>query len=150
MKQDASGLPVDVVFEVRDRCLCLATQRAARKLARRFDIAFRPLGLTHGQFSMMVALNAKRPWSMMELASFLGMDRTTLTAGVATLARRKLVKRVVDPEDQRSKQVFLTPAGQKLIAQAVPIWRAEHAKLDREITMPVADQARASMMRLSA
>ena len=39
--------------EMRDHCLCLHAQRAARALARRFDAAFRPLGLTSGQFSLL-------------------------------------------------------------------------------------------------
>src|SRR4051812_44720797 len=57
--------PVDIPFEttllVRDTCLCLHVQRAARALARRFDEALRPLGLTNGQFSLMMSLNRPEP-----------------------------------------------------------------------------------------
>lgn len=148
MKADASALSPAVVFEVRDRCLCLVTQRAARKLARRFDIAFRPLGMTHGQFSLMVALGAPRAWNMTDLAGFLGMDRTTLTAAVTTLARRKLVKSVPDEEDQRSKRVLLTASGRALIAKAVPVWRAEHKRLEAEL--PDAEAARRALLELAA
>ena len=51
----------DVTYEmtrmVRDTCLCLHMQRAARALARRFDEALRPVGLTNGQFSLLMSLN---------------------------------------------------------------------------------------------
>jgi len=150
MKQDASALPVETVFEVRDRCLCLISQRAARKVARRFDIAFRPLGITNGQFSLMVALAAPKAWNMTQLADFLGMDRTTLTAAVATLKRRKLVKLITSEEDQRAKRVLLTPSGQKLTTLAVPVWRAEHERLDQELTTEGAAQVRSALLLLAA
>jgi len=86
----------DVSFEttlfVRDTCLCLHLQRAARALARRFDDALRPLGMTSGQFSMMVALNRPVPPSIGSVASLLSMDRTTLTAALKPLQRRELVR----------------------------------------------------------
>jgi hypothetical protein len=44
---------------VRDSCLCLHVQRAARALARRFDEALRPVQLTNGQFSLLMSLNRK-------------------------------------------------------------------------------------------
>jgi len=46
---------------VRDTCLCLHLQRAARAVARRFDEALRPLGLTSGQFSLLMSLNRPEP-----------------------------------------------------------------------------------------
>ena len=71
--------PVDVPFEttllVRDACLCLHTQRAARALARRFDQALRPVGLTSGQFSLLMSLNRPEPPLMAPVASLLAMDR---------------------------------------------------------------------------
>ena len=53
------------VLEVRDACLCLHARRAARALARRFDEAFRPIGITNGQFSLLASLN--RPGSAKSL-----------------------------------------------------------------------------------
>jgi hypothetical protein len=73
---------IDVPFSktilVRDTCLCLHVQRAARALARRFDEALRPVGLTNGQFSLLMSLNRPAPPAMGSVASLLAMDRTTL------------------------------------------------------------------------
>src|SRR3984957_6096890 len=107
--------PVDIPFEttllVRDTCLCLHVQRAARALARRFDVALRPVGLTNGQFSLMMSLNRPSPPGMGSVASLLAMDRTTLTAALKPLERRGLVEVIADPADRRSRLMKLTPAG---------------------------------------
>ncbi len=54
-------LPYETTLHVRDNCLCLHVQRAARALARRFDEALRPVGITNGQFSLLMSLNRPRP-----------------------------------------------------------------------------------------
>ena len=130
--------PADVPFEttllVRDTCLCLHVQRAARALARRFDGALQPLGLTNGQFSLMMSLNRPQPPSIGAVASLLAMDRTTLTAALKPLQRRGLVEVLVGSRDKRSRLLKLTPAGRALLATAVPIWQQTHAQLERRLS----------------
>src|SRR5215813_1744925 len=97
----------DIARSVAEACLCLHVQRAARALARHFDDVFRPLDLTSGQFSLMMALN--RPASTIgDTASFLAMDRTTLTAALKALERRRLVTVKPDIDDKRIKRLELT------------------------------------------
>jgi DNA-binding MarR family transcriptional regulator len=126
--------PIDVPFSttllVRDTCLCLHVQRAARALARRFDEALRPVGLTNGQFSLLMSLNRPVPPAMGSVASLLAMDRTTLTAALKPLERRGLIEIAGDPADRRSRLLKLTPAGRVVLASAVPIWEATHAAID--------------------
>ena len=54
---DCAELSYEVTREVREACICLHLQQAARAVARRFDAALRPLGLTNGQFSLLMSLN---------------------------------------------------------------------------------------------
>jgi DNA-binding MarR family transcriptional regulator len=124
-------VPFATTASVRDHCLCLHTQRAARALARRFDRVLSPLGLTNGQFSLMMALNRPEPVGMGPVAALLGMDRTTLTAALKSLERRGLVATASHPDDRRSRLLSLTPQGHALLAQAVPIWQETHAEVDR-------------------
>jgi len=105
-------------------------QRAARALARRFDDALRPIGLTNGQFSLLMSLNRPEPPDMGSVASLLGMDRTTLTAAVKPLERRGLLKIKVDPVDRRSRIMTLTQKGRRLLARAVPLWRRTHVAVE--------------------
>src|SRR5690606_6624278 len=105
----AGGIPFETTLYVRDHCLCLAAQRAARGLARHFDAALRPLGLTSGQFSLLMALNRPQPPSVGAVAALLAMDRTTLTANLKPLAKRGLVATTIDPSDRRGRLLHLTP-----------------------------------------
>jgi DNA-binding MarR family transcriptional regulator len=131
-------IPLATTLEVRDACLCMHVQRAARALARRFDEAFRPLRLTNGQFSLLMSLNRPEPAPMGRVAKFLAMDRTTLTAALKPLVRRKLIRIIPDPKDARARRVQLTPSGKKLLARALPIWRAHHGALEKDLSRPVA------------
>ena len=145
----AGKVPFETTRFVRDACLCLHLQRAARALARRFDDAFRPLGLTSGQYSMMMALNRPEPPSIGQVASVLAMDRTTLTAALKPLQRRALVAVTVDADDRRSRRLKLTPAGRALLARAVPVWRRTHAEIDRLLPRAGADRLRRDLRALT-
>ena len=127
------GLPFAVTHQVRDTCICLHVQRAARAVARRFDEAMRPVGLTNGQFSLLMSLNRPAAARMGEVAEVLAMDRTTLTAALKPLERRGLVTIAIDESDKRSRRLALTPAGRKKLRAALPIWKREHALIDKEV-----------------
>ncbi|MGV2978692.1 MarR family winged helix-turn-helix transcriptional regulator [Camelimonas sp. ID_303_24] len=118
---------------VRDACLCLHIQRAARVLARRFDEAFRPFNLTNGQFSLLMALNRPEPPTIGAVATVLASDRTTLTAALKPLERRGLVTAQPDAKDKRSRRLQLTPAGRALLGEALPVWKSEHAALEARL-----------------
>src|SRR5215472_2580191 len=142
-------LPFAVTHKVRDTCLCLHLQRAARALARRFDEALRPFGLTSGQYSMMMSLNQREPPSIGSIASLLSVDRTTLTAALKPLQRRGLVAVTVDANDRRSRRLKLTPAGRALLASAVPVWRRTHAKIESLVPRAGADRLRRDLRVLT-
>ena len=139
--------PYAITLEVRDACLCLHVQRAARALARVFDEAFRPLELTHGQFSLLMSLNRPAPPGMGEVAQVLAMDRTTLTANLKPLERRGLVEVTVDETDRRGRRLHLTADGRRLLAAAYPIWKRAHAEVERVVSDP--DRLRADLIALS-
>jgi DNA-binding MarR family transcriptional regulator len=123
-------LPFEFTHHVRDKCLCLHVQQAARTLARRFDDALRVVGLTNGQFSLLISLNRAEPPTIGGVSALLAMDRTTLTANLKPLERRRLVKVTVDPDDKRSRRLALTPAGRVLLAKAAPLWTRAHAETE--------------------
>lgn len=144
-----SAVPFETTLLVRDTCLCLHVQRAARALARQFDDLLRPLGLTHGQFSLMMALNRPVPASLGSVANLLAMDRTTLTAALKPLDRRGLVAIVPDPKDGRGRLLALTPEGSALLAEAVPIWQRAHAAIEGRLSDSDPDRLRASLRALA-
>ncbi len=146
---NAEALSFETTLLVRDTCLCLHLQRAARAVGRRFDEALRPLALTNGQFSLMMSLNRPEPPTIGQVAALLAMDRTTLTAALKPLERRGLVAVSVDPKDRRSRLLRLTPSGRALLAAALPIWRREHAAIDNCGAVADLDRLRADLRALS-
>lgn len=134
---------------IRDHCLCLKTQRVARVLARHFDEAFRPLGLTNGQFSLLNAINRPDPPTMGSVASLLAMDRTTLTAALKALERRSLVTVSRDPDDRRSRRLQLTDEGRELLDKATPLWRDAHEEVDALIAQTDGEGLLAAIDRIT-
>jgi DNA-binding MarR family transcriptional regulator len=120
----ASALPADAPAGVRDSCLCLHLQRAARAVGRRFDARLRPLELTHEQFGLLMTLAGDEAPAIGALAAMLVLDRTTLTANLKPLQRRGLLDVRPDPADARARRVELTAAGRRLLARALPLWQA--------------------------
>src|SRR5215207_6066425 len=138
----------ETTLYVRDHCLCLHTQRAARALARRFDEALRPLGLTNGQFSLLMSLNRPEPHNMGSVASLLAMDRTTLTADLKPLELLGLVETSLG-KDRLSRIIRLTPAGQTILATAVPVWTDTHREVSERIGVETAQRLRRDLSALS-
>lgn len=143
------AVPFESTLRVRDTCLCLHTQRAARVLARRFDEALRPVGLTNGQFSLLMSLNSPEPAPMSRVAALLGADRTTLTAALKPLVRDGLAVTSADPDDSRVRRVALTPAGHARLLAALPIWTRTHAAIDAALGGTDPEQLRVDLRALS-
>jgi DNA-binding MarR family transcriptional regulator len=135
---ETTSLPLETVHEIRDGCLCLAAQREARLLARRFDRLFAHLGLTNGQFSTLVALSGPRQPRIGELAEFLAMDTTTMTANLKTLEKRGFIVLTRDEADARARRPVLTEPGHAVLRLAVPLWRDEHRKIHEERGLKIA------------
>lgn len=142
-------IPYSATLEVRDACLCLHVQRAARALGKRFDEALRPVGLTNGQFSLLMALNRPEPPTMGPVAQLLGMDRTTLTAALKPLEREGLVRVEADPGNRRSRLLFLTEKGHAALRKALPAWRTTHAEIESALGKDAAQALRMTLAALS-
>jgi DNA-binding MarR family transcriptional regulator len=148
MSKQKSLLFADAI-RVRDSCVCLHVQRAARALARRFDAALRPLGLTNGQFSLLMALNRPEAPTLGNVSALLAMNHATLTANLKPLERRGLIKVTVDSVDKRSRRATLTRAGRDLLVIALPVWERTNAETERCLSRCKAADLRAELRSLS-
>lgn len=143
-------LGLETTHKVRDSCLCLHVQRAARALARIYDEAFRPVGLKSGQFSLLMSLNRPQPPRIGDVAALLAMDRTTLTANLKPLERRGLVEVTVDADDRRSRRLALTDDGRALLAEAYPLWERTHAAVEDAVAAHDPGSVRQALAALSS
>lgn len=126
-------LAADLAQVVGQTCLCLAVQRASRAVGRSFDEAFRPLGLTNWQFSLLALLSRPEPFTVTRLADALGTDRTTITSNLKPLARRALVTIATDAGDRRVRRIALTGDGETLLLEASERWRQVNAAVEERL-----------------
>jgi DNA-binding MarR family transcriptional regulator len=138
------------VKTVSDTCLCTNVQRAARALSRRYDEAFRPLGLTNWQFTLLVAAYRPEPPTMNALADALGADRTTVTANLKPLESRGLVKVEPDKHDKRARRISLTKPGARLLQEAYEVWRGVQADVENALAFADLDGFRDSLRAAAA
>ena len=146
----SNEVPFATTGIVRETCLCLHLQSAARAVGRRFDAALRPIGLTNGQFSLLMSLNRPEPPGIGAISALLAMDRTTLTANLKPLERRGLLAVTVDAADKRNRRLRLTSAGRALLAAALPVWTETHAEIEEQLIWTDPDDLRRDLRALSA
>jgi DNA-binding MarR family transcriptional regulator len=142
-------LPFETTIKVRDTCLCLHLQRAARTMARHFDELMRPAGLTSGQFSLLMSLNRPEPTTIGAVAELLAMDRTTVTANLKPLERRGLIRIRIDRGDRRNRRLILTAKGRATLTAALPAWVEGHAAIEPALAGRSADRLRADLRALA-
>jgi len=106
------------------------------------------VGLTSGQFSLLMSLNRSEAPDMAAVAALLAMDRTTLTAALKPLRRRRLVAIRPDAGDRRRRRLSLTTDGRATLAAAVPVWRRVHAAIEAQLDEDTPDRLRRHLRAL--
>ena len=91
-------------------------------MTRQYERYFAQAQLTSAQFSILVALSEEGPMTMLELAKVLVMDRTTLLRAMKPLQREDLLKNAASDADPRQLVFSLSPAGERKLKQAMPLW----------------------------
>jgi DNA-binding MarR family transcriptional regulator len=115
-----------------DECNCLGLRQAARVVTQLYDEALAPAGIRSTQFSLLTAIGWLQPVSMNDLAAQMVMDRTTLTRNLRPLLDAGLVT-VRTGDDRRRREVALTRAGSRTLAEATGHWRAAQAEMRRAL-----------------
>lgn len=101
-----------------DRQVCFALAVANRAVLAVYRPLLEPLGLTHPQYLVMLALWGEAPMSVKEIAEAIQLDSPTLSPLLKRLESAGLISRGRDPRDERNLVIDLTDAGAALRAQA--------------------------------
>jgi DNA-binding MarR family transcriptional regulator len=112
-----------------DRQVCFALAVASRTVVSLYRPLLEPMGLTHPQYLVMLALWEDEPLRVSEVAERLSLEPATLSPLLKRLENAGLVTRRRDPDDERAVAVALTPAGRRLRADAERIPPAVMARL---------------------
>ena len=115
MTKDVVTGPIDNADPLElERQVCFALSVAARGVVGIYRPLLEPMGLTHPQYLVMLALWQQAPLSVRELSRLLQLDPGTLSPFLKRLEAIGYVRRRRDPSDERSLAVTLTPSGQAL------------------------------------
>ncbi|KAA9087137.1 MarR family winged helix-turn-helix transcriptional regulator [Microbacterium radiodurans] len=104
-----------------DSQVCFALVTAARNVVAIYRPILEPLGLTHPQYLVMLALWDSSPRALGELARELAMEPATLSPLVKRLESQHLVTRRRRVADERVLEIALTPQGSALREQALQV-----------------------------
>ena len=117
-----------------DRQVCFALAVASRTVISLYRPLLEPMGLTHPQYLVMLALWEDEPLRVSELADRLSLEPATLSPLLKRLEAGGLVTRRRDPHDERAVAITLTPAGRRLRRKAERIPPAVVARLGIEVS----------------
>ena len=112
-----------------ERQVCFALSIAARSVLSIYRPILEPMGLTHPQYLVMLALWGESPLAVKELIDMLQLDGPTLSPMLKRLEAAGLVTRSRDPNDERQLRVGLTEKGHALRQQALNVPPTVMAKL---------------------
>lgn len=101
--------------------LCFALVTAARNVVSIYRPILEPLGITHPQYLVMLALWERSPRSLSDLATDLAMEPATASPLVKRLEKEGLVVRHRSSEDERRLDIELTDAGRALRERALDV-----------------------------
>jgi DNA-binding MarR family transcriptional regulator len=130
-------------------CICLNLRRGARKISQAYDHALRGTGLKMTQFTLLATMERMGKTTLMPLAEFMGMDRTTLTRNLAVLERDGLTAVERGEDDRREQWVSLTEAGRKALQETMPKWEAAQRKALSVLGRSEAERLLGDLARLS-
>lgn len=104
-----------------DRQVCFALAAASRSVIGVYRPVLAPLGLTHPQYLVMLALWERSPRTLNDLADALYLEPATLSPLVKRLELAGYVVRARNTRDERSLDVTLTTAGLELREKALAV-----------------------------
>ena len=131
---DVTGLP-EIPGDplALERQVCFALSIAARSVLAIYRPLLEPMGLTHPQYLVMLALWGRSPLSVKELGEMLQLDAPTLSPLLKRLEAAGLLTRARDPRDERQLRIELTQQGHDLRETALSVPPAVVARIGVEL-----------------
>jgi len=113
-------------------CYCTNLRRASNAVTDIYSRAFQPIGLTAGQYSLLINISRLKVCSVSDLAVYVGLERTTLVRSLKPLFKLGYIEDVSE-KGRRSRQLKVTEAGQQILNQGELLWRTVQAELEQKI-----------------
>lgn len=112
-------------------------------VSRQFHAVLKPLGLEPRHFAVLRTVRVLEGATQQAVASFLQIPPSRMVAILDNLEERGLVERRQRPDDRRSRAMFLTSAGEDLLARAKAVAR----KFEQHVCGDMTAEDRAALVR---
>ena len=132
--RSATGGATDADLLALESQVCFALAVASRRVIGLYRPLLEPHGLTHPQYLVMLALWQHGSQTVGQLAGLVSLEPATLSPLLKRLAASGYVTRRRDPDDERSLQISLTPAGRELRTHALDIPPTIMRQLGMDVT----------------
>ncbi|WP_395666219.1 MarR family winged helix-turn-helix transcriptional regulator [Methylocella sp.] len=130
-------------------CNCYALRQASRHVTQFYDHALAPSTLRATQYTMLSEIDKRGPISLLPLAEHMVMDRATLGHNLRLLETNGYIT-LKTGDDRRSREVSLTKAGRRALAEAEPLWRRAQDAFEAAIGPDQAAKLREALGRAAA
>jgi DNA-binding MarR family transcriptional regulator len=124
--------PIDNPLALQEQ-VCFALAVASRSVIALYRPVLEPMGITHPQYLVMLALWEHQPVSVRELSGRLQLDPGTLSPLLKRLEAAGLVRRERNPHDERALAIELTREGRALRRRALKVPAAIVERLGMDI-----------------
>ena len=129
-------------------CASFNFRRAARAVTRFYDQALEPCGIRSTQFAILAGVAKTQPTAISALADLLVIDSSTLTRSLHLLKKEGLLT-VSERARKRQRFLSLTPAGERMLAESLPVWRATQERFVQSLGAEYWTNFRGELERLA-
>lgn len=134
---------------VVDSCGSHLVRIAARQITRYVDQKMRTTDLAIEQFTLLAVIAAAKDDSLSAISEAACLDKSTLSRNLRGLEHKGLVEIAANVRGSRRRHVWLTEAGARKLEEAMPVWRAANAALNRYVDVTVTKKIASEARRLN-
>src|SRR5215510_4707824 len=123
-KRDTAKISVEMIAE---QCIAVRLRMLSRAVTRIYNQALRPYGLTTSQMNILVAISCLGEAKQQDVCQALHLEKSTLSRDVARMRSQGWLDDVPGT-DGRTVLLRITPAGRRLVEEAIPAWQQAQAQ----------------------
>ncbi len=130
-----------VADKMGEECIGVRVRLLNRVITSLYDDAFRPLGITANQISILISMVRKGFDTPGGIGQFLQMEKSTLSRNLDRMRKSGWIE-ILPGEDGRSQRLRITPKGNKVVEKSLPLWRSAQNKAKHILGERGADSVR--------
>lgn len=116
----------------KSACYCINLRRVANTITAMYDTFLEPTGLSVNQYSLLLNIDQLEMCSVSDLATYIGLERTTLVRTLQPLFNRELIEDISEIST-RNRKIQTTEKGKQLLIQGLPLWNEAQKMIQQKL-----------------